>query len=612
LKNLCICIFLLTTFTLFSQTDFSTRVDLGEIEHSELAEASGLVESSFNEHVLWSHNDTYNYNRIFAFDVQGRHLGIFWLDGVENRDWEDLALGPGPDEGIDYLYLGEIGDNDSVHEFKYVYRIPEPEVQFDQEPVEETIYEYDTIIYQYPDGNRDSETLMVDPLTKDIYIVSKREFEDIRVYRAPYPQPLDEVIILEHVASIALTQIVGGDISGNGSEILLKNYHEVYYWERDSAGDLWNAFNNDPILLPYVMETQGEAICWAADSKGYYTLSEEGMWISAHLYYYPRLDPSPVVINEIMPDPESVPDEAGEWFEIYNNSDEAIDLYGWYLQDGSTDSHIISESINLYPGEYLVLGNNDNESSNGGVTVDYEYFDFDLDNSEDVIMIFTSENSLVDSIAYNDVFFPVTNGRSIALLNANMENGCSFSWRQSSATYGDGDIGTPGQDNSGMIPDLKIKDIQYTEDPSGHSEYVGQKVTVHGTLSIDPFGFSNNNFFIQDSLGMWSGIMIHYQGSVSDQDSVSLTGTVAEGYDDLTILIEIEEIELLGSGNVIIDPITVNTGEISTGSENCEAYESVLVKVSGVCEDEGLGWREVPLLNYMNCDRLKSTEQISQ
>jgi hypothetical protein len=42
-------------------------------------------------------------------------------------------------------------------------------------------------MFQYPDGSRDAETLLLDPLTKDIYVISKREFEDIRVYRAPYP-----------------------------------------------------------------------------------------------------------------------------------------------------------------------------------------------------------------------------------------------------------------------------------------------------------------------------------------------------------------------------------------------------------------------------------------
>jgi len=364
---ICCTILIISLNILYAQPEFSNRVDLGEIEQPELTEASGIVASSSNDHVLWSHNDTYCLNRIFAFNEQGTHLGIFWLDGVENRDWEDIALGPGPDANVDYIYVGEIGDNNSVHEYKYIYRLQEPVVLFNQNPVEQTIYEFDTIIFQYPDGMRDAETLMLDPLTKDIYVVSKREFEDLRVYRAPYPQPVNEVIILEHVATIELSQLVAGDISVDGTEILLKNYEQIYYWERDPGVNLWEAFNYDPVILPYIPEVQGEAICWASDSMGYYTLSEEGLAIETHLFYYPRLDPSTVVINEIMLNPLSVPDNLGEWIELYNNSEEIVDLQNWYIQDAGSDLHIIQESLIISPGEFLVLGINADENMNGGV-----------------------------------------------------------------------------------------------------------------------------------------------------------------------------------------------------------------------------------------------------
>ena len=128
--------------------EFSNRVDLGVIEQPELVEASGLVESRKNAHVLWSHNDRNHLNRLFAFNTAGKHLGIYWINGVDNRDWEDMAIGPGPQPGVDYLYIGDVGDNDSVHDFKYIYRVPEPVVDFNQEPVETTIIDVDTIIFQ--------------------------------------------------------------------------------------------------------------------------------------------------------------------------------------------------------------------------------------------------------------------------------------------------------------------------------------------------------------------------------------------------------------------------------------------------------------------------------
>ena len=594
-KQLLFTFVVITIQVSFAQTtpEFSSRIDMGLVEHPELTEASGLVESRKNAHVLWSHNDRNNQNRLFAFNSAGTHLGIYWIDGVENRDWEDLAIGPGPIPNVDYLYIGDIGDNDAVHENKYIYRIPEPVVDFNQVPVEITIFDVDTIIFQYPDGNRDAETLLLDPLTKDLYVVSKREFEDIRVYRAPYPQPTNQVFTLEHVATIQLSQIVGGDISPSGLEILLKTYTSMYYWNRSSNQNLWESFDNPPIILPYVEEMQGEAVSWAADSMGYYTLSEEPNNIPAHLFYYPRINPSIVVINEIMQNPLAVGDEFGEWFELFNNSTDPVNLMGWIIKDTDTDFHMISQSIVLSPGEFLVLSNNSDSTTNGGLKVDYQYNDIVLDNSVDEILMVSPTGVVVDSVAYdNGVTFPNTKGTSMALLNENMDNSFGLNWRESTLTFGDGDLGTPGLSNSGTIPFLSIKDIQFTTDSSGLSPLFGQRVTVSGTLSIDPFGFSGSTFFIQDSVAMWSWIMVKYTSAAQIGDNVKLTGTVAESNNALTILIDVSDFEILENQLIEIVPIPVSTGEISTEGINAEAYESVLVTVTGICDNENLGFRE--------------------
>ena len=244
LKLLSTIVVMLICNTIIAQKlpEFGNRIDLGLIESLDLVEASGIVESRKNAHVLWSHNDRNHENRLFAMSTQGKHLGVYRIEGADNRDWEDIAIGPGPIEGMDYIYIGDIGDNYSEYDLKYIYRIPEPKVDFNQEPIEKTVYNVETITFQYPDGNRDSETLMLDPLTKDIYVVSKREFEDIRVYRARYPQSTTEVLTLEHVITLNLWQIVGGDISPSGLEILMKTYTAMYYWSRKPGQNLWQAF----------------------------------------------------------------------------------------------------------------------------------------------------------------------------------------------------------------------------------------------------------------------------------------------------------------------------------------------------------------------------------
>ncbi|MFQ5604006.1 MAG: T9SS type A sorting domain-containing protein [bacterium] len=268
---------------------FGERQDRGRIEFDAIDEASGLVASRKNPEVLWTHNDSGGEARVFAMNDRGKHLGVYLLAGAAARDWEDIAIGPGPVAGQDYLYLGDIGDNNAQHELKVVYRVPEPEVRAGQSPVEVTLQGVERIAFQFPDGKRDAETLMLDPLTRDLYIVSKRESR-VRVYRGAYPQSTSETNLLQQVAVLNFTLAVAGDISPSGLEILIKNYSTVYYWSRTPEQTLWQAFERQPISLPYTIEPQGESICWQADGMGYYTVSEELAGIPAHLSFYPRLN----------------------------------------------------------------------------------------------------------------------------------------------------------------------------------------------------------------------------------------------------------------------------------------------------------------------------------
>ncbi|OGU71631.1 MAG: hypothetical protein A2V93_06410 [Ignavibacteria bacterium RBG_16_34_14] len=281
------------TLSLFAQVpSFGPREDKGLIEFYAITEASGIAASKKNTNVLWTHNDSGDLARIFAINNNGEHLGVYTIENATNRDWEDIAVGSGPNENEEYIYVAEIGDNLSQYDLKYIYRIPEPIVDANQAPVNISLGNADVIKYRYPDGSRDAETIMIDPVTKDIYIVSKRE-NNVRIYLAAYPQSLTDTLSLEQVATLPLTQIVAGSISPDGKEILLKNYDYVYYWHRNLQQTIAEALtNNQYYLLPYTREPQGEAICWSYNSDGYYTVSEEIFNIQAHLYFYPRIGPN--------------------------------------------------------------------------------------------------------------------------------------------------------------------------------------------------------------------------------------------------------------------------------------------------------------------------------
>lgn len=283
----------------FSQV-FDPREDLGLLEYNPIDEASGLAASRKNSDVLWTHNDSGDLNRIYGLNTNGKHLGVYTINGVNARDWEDIAVGPGPAAGENYIYIADIGDNNAQYDTKYIYRVLEPNVSSNQSPVNITLTNVETISFQYPGGNRDAEIIMIDPLNKDIYIVSKRE-EFVGVYRLAYPQSTTDLITAELKTTLDLTggesgalgRTVGGDISYTGLEILIKTRVKIYYWPRNASENLWEAFAVNPVILPYIEEPQGEAVAWAPDALGYYTVSEENGGVSAHLYFYPRSEGDP-------------------------------------------------------------------------------------------------------------------------------------------------------------------------------------------------------------------------------------------------------------------------------------------------------------------------------
>ena len=151
-----------------------------------------------------------------------------------------------------------------------------------------------------------------------------------------------------------------------------------------------------------------------------------------------------LTITEIMPNPAAVSDSRGEWFEILNADSIVIDLNGWTIMDQENDTHVITTSIEIAPGQYMVFGRNGNEAENGGYTADYIYSSFQLGNTEDEIIILDGDDDIVDNVSYGNTF-PYSSGISMYLKNINDDNNLDSSWAASFSTYGNGDMGTPGR-----------------------------------------------------------------------------------------------------------------------------------------------------------------------
>ncbi|MFH1129700.1 MAG: lamin tail domain-containing protein, partial [Pseudomonadota bacterium] len=112
-----------------------------------------------------------------------------------------------------------------------------------------------------------------------------------------------------------------------------------------------------------------------------------------------------IMITEIMANPDAVSDLKGEWFELYNAGKATVNLHGWLVKDtGGSSSFLISApggQLNVAPGQYLVLGRNQDPAENGGVAVDFAYGSWSLSNSSDQIGLFDKNMVLDDEIKYD-------------------------------------------------------------------------------------------------------------------------------------------------------------------------------------------------------------------
>lgn len=281
---------------------FQPSIDLGDVENSALGEASGLAASRMNPGYFWSHNDSGNPNVLFYFDDKGKGLRGFELVGTTNRDWEDMAI-VGESDGSATVYVADFGDNNAAYSDYAIYWFKEPIVNAGTSA---QIAAVNSLKFTLPDGARDMECLLIDQKSKDIFIVSKRE-NNKRLYKIPasnvatgakvqaeFVQELTfSIPVIADSRVVSVNYITGGAVSADNSEILIKNYFEMYYWKRSSGETIPSALKRPPVKVTYSginsdgsgQEIQGEAISFAADGSGYYSLGEGA---AAHLYYYKK------------------------------------------------------------------------------------------------------------------------------------------------------------------------------------------------------------------------------------------------------------------------------------------------------------------------------------
>ncbi|HZF38345.1 MAG TPA: hypothetical protein VE715_05960 [Blastocatellia bacterium] len=268
---------------------YGAPVHLVNLENQSIKESSGIAASRRNTGIFWTHNDSGDGPFIYAFDRQGKHRGVWRVAGAGAVDWEDMAIGPGPIRGKSYLYIGDIGDNSKKRNQITVYRVSEPRItpkdssSTVQNPRETDAA--DVIRLKYPDGKYDAETLLIHPVTGDLYIITKVMGAAARVYKLRAPAPKSGVSPLSYVGEFRFPNsflgfVTGGDISPDGRRVVISDYLgacELILPDRWGIAfdEIWK---QSPLPVDIGgfpgVRRQGEAICYRADGLAILATSE--------------------------------------------------------------------------------------------------------------------------------------------------------------------------------------------------------------------------------------------------------------------------------------------------------------------------------------------------
>jgi len=263
---------------------FGTPTKIANIKNPAIDESSGLAASRLNTGVYWTHNDSGDGPFVYAFDATGASRGVFRVTGAQARDWEDMAIGPGPQRGQSYLYLGDIGDNDKVRAEVVVYRVPEPTLTAADKTLTKlkpgATSPAEAIRLRYPDGKHDAETLLVHPSTGNLYIVSKELLKNATIYQATAPFATGQVITMKRIGELRVPSLFGGALTGgsispDGRKIAFCDYLQGYEVVLPAASrnfdDIWKQKLTGFSLG---QREQGEAITYRADGKALLATSE--------------------------------------------------------------------------------------------------------------------------------------------------------------------------------------------------------------------------------------------------------------------------------------------------------------------------------------------------
>lgn len=258
------------------------------LKDKRIAESSGLVRSLRHPGIFWTVNDSGGEPCLFAINGQGETKGKVRIPKAANFDWEDLTIGRDEDN-VPYLFIGDIGDNLKLRATLQIYQVPEPDLP--EDAGKETESAAPRIWHlTYPDGRHNAECLMMHPMTREIYLLTKEENGQSSLYRVPNAVTRASGIALKLAKILDLSfparprvgrrpsmasEATDAEFSSDGKRLVVATYSYLYEWKLGRRQPLETALQLPPQIIEPPLTRQMEAVCYDEDHKSLWFTSEQ-------------------------------------------------------------------------------------------------------------------------------------------------------------------------------------------------------------------------------------------------------------------------------------------------------------------------------------------------
>ena len=180
-------------------------IQIATLANTDILESSGLAASRTTSNLLWTHNDSGDGPRLFAFDLSGQDLGVVSLAGVTAIDWEDIASFRRDETG--WLLVADVGDNIRRRETCQLHLLPEPTRDEPTATVRSTIH------FRYESGPNNCEAVAVDGTTKTVLLATKLALASEIFELAMPSNATSQVLVARSIATIPIPLVTALDIS---------------------------------------------------------------------------------------------------------------------------------------------------------------------------------------------------------------------------------------------------------------------------------------------------------------------------------------------------------------------------------------------------------------